>query len=142
MMVLSNLSAQELQPGQTVTFDKVILKSGCGECWNRQIPNSVKLRSNGIWDLTFSGNVTSATAGTNVQLAISAGGYPLIETAMNRTIGTANALENISTKTGFSNCCSDTGIISVMNTGTVAVTLAPNSAFVVEGRGQEVIFYA
>lgn len=137
MIVLSNLTAQELTPGQSVTFDKVILKAGNCECWNQQLPKTVKLRGRGIYNLGFSGNVTSATAGDNVQLAITVAGQPLVETAMNRTIGTANALENISTETRFRNCCCDMDRLSVTNTGTVNVTLAPNSAFVIERRSGE-----
>lgn len=132
MIVLSNLTAQEIQPGQAVTFDKVIMSSGCGECYNRQLPKTVKMRARGIYELAFSGNVTSATAGDALQLAIAVEGEPLVETAMNRTVVAANALENISTETRFRNCCPDTNRLSVINTGTVAVTLAPNSAFVVE----------
>lgn len=131
MMVLSNLAAQTLQPGQAVTFDRILIKAGCGECFNRQLPASVKLRGRGTWDLSFSGNVTSPTSGVNTQLAMTVGGSPLVETAMNRTITTANNLENISTETMYQVCCEDLNRISVVNTGTVPVVLAANSAFVV-----------
>lgn len=132
MIVLSNLTAQTIQPGQTVTFNKRILKSGNCECWNEQIPNRVKLRGNGIYSLGFSGNVASPTAGAAMQLAIAVAGSPLVETAMNSTPSTANALNNISTETRFRVCCCDLNTISVMNTGAVPVTLAPNSALVIE----------
>lgn len=134
MLLLSNLAAQTLQPGQAVTFDVVKIKAGCGECFNRQLPQSARLNGNGTWDLNFSGNVTSATAGDNVQLAIAVAGQPLTETAMNRTITTANNLENIATATAYRVCCCDANRVSVINTGTVAVTLAPNSAFLIERR--------
>lgn len=132
MILLSNTTAQTLQPGQAVTFDLVKLKAGCGECWNKQLPNSVKLRGNGTWDLSFSGNVTSDTAGALTQMAIAVEGQPLVETAMNRTIAAANNLENISTETAYKVGCCDLNRLSVINTGTVPVTLAPNSAFLVE----------
>lgn len=132
MILLSNTTAQTLQPGQAVTFDLVKLKAGCGECWNKQLPNSVKLRGNGTWDLSFSGNVTSDKAGALTQMAIAVEGQPLVETAMNRTIAAANNLENISTETAYKVGCCDLNRLSVINTGTVPVTLAPNSAFLVE----------
>ena len=134
MIVLSNLTAQTILPGQAVTFDKQILKSGNCECWNAQLPKSVKLKGQGIFSLGFSGNVSSPTAEAAMQLAIAVGGQPLVETAMNRTPSTANVLDNISTETRFRNCCCDMDRLSVVNTGSVPVVLAPNSAFVIERR--------
>lgn len=135
MIVLSNLTAQTLQPGQSVTFDKVILRSGNGECFNSQLPKTVKLRSGcGTYSVGFSGNVASPTAGAALQLAVTVGGQPLVETAMNSTPSAANVLNNISTETRFKNCCSDADRLSVTNTGAVPVILAPNSAFVIERR--------
>ncbi len=134
MTVLSNLTAQTIAPGQSVTFDKVILKAGCGECYNSQLPRSIKAKGQGIYSLGFSGNVTSATAGAVLQLAIAVGGQPLLETGMNASPATAGTLQNISTETRFRVCCCDLDRFSVINTGTTAVTLAPNSAFVIERR--------
>lgn len=136
MIVLSNLTAQTIQPGQAVTFDNVILWTGNCECYSKQLPKSVKLKAKGgTYSLGFSGNVASPTAGAAMQLAIAIGGQPLIETAMNSTPSTANVLNNISTETRFSNCCCDADRVSVINTGAVPVVLAPNSAFVIERRG-------
>lgn len=132
MVELSNLTAQTIQPGQAVTFDKVILKSGSCECWNPQLPKTVKLKARGIYKFGFSGNVASPTAGAAMQLAIAVGGQPLVETAMNSTPSTANVLNSISTETRFRNCCADLDRISVINTGAVPVVLAPNSAFIIE----------
>lgn len=132
MIVLSNLTAQTIQPGQSVTFNKEILKSGNCECWNPQLPNTVRLKANGIYSLGFSGNVALDTAEAAGQLAIAIGGQPLIETAMNSTPSTANTLNNISTETRFRVCCCDLNRVSVINTGAVPITLAPNSALVIE----------
>lgn len=134
MKLLSNTTAQLIQPGQAVTFDNLKLSCGNGECFNRQLPKILKLKGNGVWDISFSGNVTSATAGSNVQLAVAIANQPLTETAMNRTITTANNLENVSTKTAYRVCCCDLNQLSVINTGTVPFTLAPNSSFLVERR--------
>ncbi len=135
MLVLSNLTAQTIQPGQAVTFDNVILRTGNCECWRRQLPTSAKLRSNAAYSLGFSGNVSSATAGAAMQLSIAVSGSPLVETAMNSTPETADVLNNISTETRYKVCCCDADRVSVINTGTVPVTLAPNSAFVIDRRG-------
>lgn len=133
MIELSNLTAQTITPGQTVTFDKVILHTGCGECFNSQLPKSVKLRAQGgVYALSFHGNVAATTAGAALQLAIAIEGQPLVETAMNSTPAAANALNNIGASTRFKNCCPDAGRVSVLNTGAVPVTLAPNSSLIVE----------
>lgn len=135
MIVLSNLAAQTIQPGQAVTFDKVIFQSGCGECYNRQLPKSVQLKTGSIYELAFSGNVTSDTAAAVLQMSIAIGGEPLVETAMNSVPAAAGDLNNISTETRFGVSCSGLRSASVINTGAVPVILAPNSAFVVERKG-------
>lgn len=132
MIVLSNLSTQVIAPGQAVTFDNLVLKSGNCECWSRQLPNSTKLKAQGIYGLGFSGNVSVATVGQSAQLAIAVAGQPLVETTMISTPSTADALNNISTETRYRNCCCDMDRISVINTGTAPVTLAANSALVIE----------
>lgn len=135
MLVVSNLTAQTIQPGQAVTFDTRIFKSGNCECWTKQLPKSVKLRArNAVYSIGFSGNVASPTAGAALQLAIAIGGQPLIETAMNSTPSAANVLNNISTETRFGGCCEDLDRVSVINTGAVPVVLAPNSALVIDRR--------
>lgn len=129
MLELSNLTAQEIQPGQAVTFDKVLLRSGCGECFNSMVPKSAKLRAQGIYDIEFHGNITGATAATAVQLAIAVGGQSLPQTVMNATPAAAGDLVNVSAGTYLRNCCCDLDRVSVINSGTTVLTLAPNSSF-------------
>lgn len=133
MIQLTNLTAQVLQPGQALTFDEWTLKSGNCECWTRQIPQSVKLKApcGSIYEVEFSGNITSGTAGQALQLAIAAAGQPMRNTAMNATPSVANGLQNVHTATLFRDCCGDANRLSVVNTSAVPVTVAPNSAFIV-----------
>lgn len=130
MIELSNTLAQTIQPGGSVTFDKVRYQSrrGC-ECFNEQVPTSVKLCANGVYELHFSGNVTASAATTAVQLALAIGNQPLPQTAMNAKPAAAGDLWNISTATLYHNTCCDVDRVSVVNTGTAPVTLAPNSSF-------------
>lgn len=130
MIQLTNSVAQTIQPGQTVTFENPpSLKTGCGECFNPQLPNSVRLNApGGVYDIEFSGNATTDPAATG-QLAFSIGTTPITDTAMNFTPATAGDLVNINTGTLFRNNCGDVNRISILNTGTVAVTLAPNFNF-------------
>ncbi|UNI72519.1 MAG: hypothetical protein [Chaetfec virus UA24_144] len=125
MIVLSSTVAQTLQPGQALTFNDVILHSGCGEC-HRGGSGSVKLRANGIYEAAFSANVSSATAATPVQLSLAIGGEPLPETTMISTPAAADAFNNISTQTAIKNTCGDYDRVTVVNTGTAPVTVGAN----------------
>lgn len=129
MIELSILAAQTLQPGQPISFNNVIHNRGCGECFSRQLPTSVKLKGGcgAIYTVQFSGNITSATAGDTVQIALAIGGQPLVETAMNATPAAAGALVNVGTGTYITITCADLDRVSVINTGATAVTIAQNS---------------
>lgn len=130
MIVLSNTTAQTLQPGQTITFNNKILHTGCGEC-HRSNTGSVKMRANGIYVVTFSGNISGATAATAVQLAIQIGGETLPETTMISVPASANDLNSVSTTTILRNCCGDYDRLTVANTGTVPVIVDANTVFTI-----------
>lgn len=126
MIELTNSVAQTIQPGQAVAFDRVLLHTGCGECFTERANNSVKLRNKGIYEVQFSANIASPTAGTPVQLAIALGGQALPETVMVITTSAANAFVNIATGTYVRNCCCDFDRITVINTGTTPTLLSAN----------------
>lgn len=131
MIELSNLTAQTLQPGQSLTFDRVVLRTKNGrECYNQQVPTSVKLCSNEIYDVSFSGNITG-DATTPLQIALAVSGIPVIQSAMNAVVAAEGDLANVSTRNLINNCCCDLNRISVINSGTAPVTIAPNSSIVV-----------
>lgn len=132
MIQLTNSAAQIIQPGAAVTFNTVQVKSGNCECFNSLVPTSVKLRAQGIYDVHFSGNITGTTAGVPVQLAIALGGAALPSTVMVSTPATANAFNNVSTETLVRNCCCDLDRITVVNTGTVPVTLSANMNLIIK----------
>lgn len=126
MIELTNSVAQTIQPGQAVAFDRVLLHTGCGECFTERANNSVKLRNKGIYEVQFSGNIASPTAGTPAQLAIALGGQALPETVMVVTTSAANAFVNVATGTFVKNCCCDFDRITVINTGTTSTLLSAN----------------
>lgn len=127
MIELSNSVAQVIQPGQAVTFDTVITKCGSAECFNKQIPTSVKLTAKcGQYFAEFSGNISGTAAGVPVQLALAIAGSPLKETVMVSTPSAANAFNSVSTGTNIKNQCCDLNRVSVVNTGTVPVLLSAN----------------
>lgn len=127
MIELTNTAAQTIQPGQAVTFNRVLAHTGCGECFDNRVPFSVKLRAQGgNYKVEFSGNIASPTAATPVQLAIALGSVGLPETVMVSTASAANAFNNVSTGTYVKNNCCDNDRITVVNTGTTPVLLSAN----------------
>lgn len=127
MIELTNSVAQTVQPGQAVTFDRLLGHSGCAECYDSRVPNSVKLNGrNGSYEVMFSGNISGTAAATPVQLAIALGPVALPETVMVSTPSAAEAFNNVATGTFVRNNCCDYDRISVVNTGTVPVLLSAN----------------
>lgn len=125
MIVLSNTATQTIEAGQSITFDNVVLKSGCAE-YHRGGTSSVRLRRAGIYEVHFTGNVAATTAGDILQLAIQLDGDTLSETTMTQTPAAADAFANVSAATAVRNCMDDGNRITVTNIGTTAITLAPN----------------
>ena len=132
MIELSNTTAQTLDPGQSITFDNVILHTGNGEC-HRPGSSAVKMRCHGIYAVALSGNITSNVAGA-VQLSIEVGGEVLPETTMISTPAAVGDINNVATQTRVKNCCCDYDKITVTNTGTTDVVVEPNASLIVERR--------
>lgn len=130
MIELSNLTAQTLNPGQALTFDSVIHQSCCrkNECFTKQLPTSVRLTGgcNAMYLVEFSGNVSGAAAAA-LQLSIALANQPLPEARMNSTPAAANNLNNVSTGTYIVLTCGDLDRVSVINSGTVPVTVSPGA---------------
>lgn len=124
MIVASNTNDQTLTPGQTITFDNVILHTGCAE---RRRNNSIRLRSKGVYDVEFSGNIAGAT-GDQLALAISVGGeVQAATTAEARGAGTT-LFSNVSTGTYvFNECCEVVGAVTIQNVGTTNVVVQAGS---------------
>ena len=131
MIQLSTTTAQTLSPGQSLTFNATLLKTGCAEA-HRTSSSIVTLRSNcATYELHFSGNVTSTVAGP-VSLAITLDGEILPETLMNREISTANSSENIASAVLVRTTVGCCGKVSVTNAGTTPIVVSPNTSFFVK----------
>ena len=129
MLLLSNNAEQTIQPGEVVNYNLRVMQSGCGECYMLGT-GSVKMRARGIYLVSFGANVTGETAGTPVQLSFRLGGEAVIPgTDMIYTPATANAFGNVSKTVHVSNRCCDVDRISVVNTGTVPITIGANPSF-------------
>lgn len=130
MIELSNTTAQTLTPGQALTFDTVLLNTGCGEC-HRTNSGIITLRKIGIYEVHFSVNIAGTAAGP-VQLTIELDGEPLTETTMISTPAAAADPDNVATATLVRTCCGCCGRLSVVNTGTSDVVVSANPAFYVK----------
>ena len=131
MIKLTNLTAQTVQPGESVTFSTIMRKSGCAECF-RLGTSSVKLcKRPASYEAVFQANVTTDTAGI-AQLSFGLSGDILPESTMVRQIATANAFDSISLSDLISINCCDFDRLSVTNTGTIPVIISTNPLFYVK----------
>ena len=131
MIELSNTAAQTIAPGQSLTFDTVLLKTGCAEA-HRTNSSIVTLKADcAVYEIHFAANISATAAGT-AQLAISLDGEPLVETTMINTISTAGDPDNAATATLVKTGCGCCGKISVTNTGTTSVIVSANPALFVK----------
>ena len=131
MIILSNTTAQTLAPGQAITFNTVVLHTGNGEC-HRPGTSSVKMKNNGIYEITYSGNIGSTTATSQAQLSIAVGGETLPETTMISTTEAVGDLNNVSAKTAIKNCCCDYDRLTVVNTGNTTINIGAGGSFFVK----------
>ena len=123
MIILSNSIAQTLDPGQSVTFDTVVSKTGCSECF-RVGSGVVTLRQQkAIYEIKFGANIGAATAGDAAQLAISINGSPLVEGSMISTTAAAGDLNNVGKDTAIRTCCCGPETCTITNTGTTTVNI-------------------
>ena len=131
MIVASNASLQVLEPGAALTFNNLIWKSGCAESF-RNLGSAIRL-TQGVFEIGFNGNITGETANTALQLNIEIDGSPLPETTMISTPSAENVFNNVSANTYIGNqatkcnCCPGNVSISVVNTGTTALTVGANA---------------
>lgn len=123
MVVLSNSTEQTVEPGQSITFDKLIVEAGCGETARSGGPLGLKF-GDAIYELSFNANVTGTTTDP-VQLAISVGGSPLPETTSIYTPAAANAVGNVSGSTYVRTRCGLSNQVTVTNNGTNPIVVSP-----------------
>ena len=130
MILLTNSAEITLAAGQTLTFDTVALRFGCGE-FHRDNSGAVKLCFNGPYLASFSGNLGGTVAATPVQLAFTIGGEVLPDSVMISTPAAVGDLNNVSKTIGLANRCGDYDRIAIVNNGTADVVIGAGSSFLV-----------
>lgn len=124
MIKLSNTTELTVAAGQSITFNTVLFQSRNGAECHRTGSGSVKMCRQGIYEVSFSANVTGAEAGTAVQLQFALGGELLPETLMVYTPAAANAVGEVFKAIPISNCCCDYDRITVVNSGTTDIIVS------------------
>lgn len=114
---------QTIAVGETVKFDTTTVEP-CPVVTHRKGSGLFNIKGGHKFIVAFSGNITGATAETEVDLAIAVNGEPLAYTTMASTPVVANLFNAVSTITEIvtpCNCCTQ---ISIKNIGTTPVTVA------------------
>lgn len=131
MILLTNSTAQTLAPGESVSFDTVLIKTGFGEC-HRKGSNAVKLHHGGVYEIHFNANVGGTVADSAVGLTIMLGDERLTETGMVSVPAIANTeYNNVAATTAVRNCCCDYDRITVMNTAATTILIDANPALLI-----------
>lgn len=126
MMELTNSAALTVAAGETVIFDTILFRCGCDTC-TRTGTGSIKMRQNGLYEVRFTGNVATTDAAGTAQLSLELGGIVLPTgtiLSQTATAGAANAVERTLYEV---NCCGDYSRVTLVNTGTVPVTISPGA---------------
>ncbi len=136
MIELSNSNALVLAPGQSATFDTVILHTGCAES-HRINSGSVNLtRKNAVYEVSYNVNIGATEAETEAQVALSLDGAALPETTQKVMTAAAGDLQGVSASTFVSTgtpCCYFVAsALTFTNTGTSTINLDANPRFSVK----------
>ena len=115
---------QTVNVGENVLFDEATIHGG-RYIIHRPGSGIFHLRGTGQcksrYRISFGGNITGATAGTEVALSVAAEGEPMLASQMIYTPATGNALGNVSDTTFVEVPSGVSYTVTVRNTGTTAL---------------------
>lgn len=137
MIALTHDVEQTVAVGEALNFNTKVYKShdGC-ECNTEFATNFIKIRKRGKYDVHFHANVSGADT-TALSLSLALGGVVIPYSTMVST-PTIDGLNNVSITVPIKVCCGDFDRITVVNTGTTAITIA-EYPFIEVHRVEEVI---
>lgn len=133
MINLSNTIEQVLAPGQSITFDLVLLSTGCAERHRTESAN-VELLNGCIFNVDFSANIAGEEASEALQLSVMLNGEALPSGTMISTPSAVNEVNNVA-RPGIkikTYGCANT--ISVQNTGDETIILPARAALLAVNR--------
>ena len=122
MIQLTSTAPLTLAPGASVTFDTVLLRTGCDTC-HRRGGGPVQLNAScARYEVEFSANI-GATAVGFAQLAIALDGETPPETVMDYQTAAAGNLNDVATGTIVKTRCRGADTVAVRNIGETTVTV-------------------
>ena len=130
MIILTNTGSPELAPGQSLTFNLVVLHTGRCECFREGSGSVILGQRNAIYDIDFSANIGATVAAGVAQLAIVSNGSSLVETPMISTTTAVGDLNNVAKHTAVKTCCCGPESITIVNTGETTVIVEDPSLFI------------
>lgn len=133
MISLSNTIEQVLAPGQSITFDLVLLHTGCAERHRTESAN-VELVSGCIFNVDFSANIANGTGAGEIELSVTLNGEPLPQGNLVSTPAAANEINNVARPGIKIQTCGCSNTISVRNTGENDIILPAKSALLAVNR--------
>ena len=123
MIILTNSTSLTLGPGQSATFDTVVLHTGCAECY-RIGSGAVTLRmQNAMYEIAAGGNIGATTAGGVANLTVFLNGSPLPEMVMNSTNAAVGDVSNVFRETAVRTCCCGAETATIRNNGDTTIVL-------------------
>lgn len=123
MIILTNSTSLTLGPGQSATFDTVVLHTGCAECY-RNGSGAVTLRmQNAMYEIAAGGNIGATTAGDVANLTVFLNGSPLPETVMNSVTAAVGDVNNVFRETAVRTCCCGAETATIRNNGDTTIVL-------------------
>lgn len=125
-------AVQSVAVGSNVLFTDTVVKPCCA-VKHRAGSGIFTLTGGNKYTLWFSANVTGATAGAEVTIALAIGGEEVPGTRMASTPDTAGAYNNVATGVVIEVPCGCCYTVSVRNIGTIPVNVATANLIIVKG---------
>lgn len=122
MLNLSNTTEQVLEPGQSITFDLVLLKT-CSNAERHRVGSAnTELLNGSIFNIDFSTNLAGDAQG-EVELSVMLNGEALPAANMVETVAAANNIYNVARPGIKVRKIGCVNTISVRNTGTTNIII-------------------
>lgn len=123
MISLTNNTSQELNPGQSLTFNLVLLHTGKSECYQPNTGAIMLKRLNAIYDIDFSANIGAIAPGV-ASIVMTLNGSPMPETTMISQTAAAGDVNNVAKSTSISTMCGCGPVtVTIENNGEAAVVV-------------------
>ena len=125
MIILTNSTSLTLGPGQSATFDTILLQTKSGaECFRKGSGTVLLTARNAIYNIAGGGNIGATTVG-NANLTIFLNNSPMTETTMNHTTATVGDTNNVFRETSIRTCrmCNVAEGVTLVNNGETTIVL-------------------